>query len=290
MGETPNIHQRIQAIMRDVEYVQKDGRLQMDRGSYTYTSHDAVIAKIRPALVAHGVVLEVDVISYKTDGNRTEVLLSVSFVNVDDPADRVGVTGLGFGIDKQDKGPGKAVSYAMKYVLLKTFALETGDDPERDNIDHVTAQDTGAPAQETVPANLLAHTPARSALYAKITDLRSKHGLTEAAFQEWREESFGGKRAADMSLDELRAFIQAMKDHFAPNKLSKPLNNKGLLEQLEAAWQARGSTDTVLFDELIAELAPEDWGGAIERLPNSVLVEAINRLQPQSSLTAPTDD
>jgi hypothetical protein len=31
-----------------------------------------------------------------------------------------------------DKGPGKAVSYAFKYALLKVFCLETGDDPDND--------------------------------------------------------------------------------------------------------------------------------------------------------------
>lgn len=31
-----------------------------------------------------------------------------------------------------DKGPGKAISYAVKYAYLKAFALETGDDPDHD--------------------------------------------------------------------------------------------------------------------------------------------------------------
>jgi hypothetical protein len=36
----------------------------------------------------------------------------------------------GYGIDDQDKGAGKAMSYAVKYALLKTLGLETGDDPD----------------------------------------------------------------------------------------------------------------------------------------------------------------
>jgi len=42
----------------------------------------------------------------------------------------------GYGIDPQDKGPGKAMSYGVKYGLLKALGLETGDDPERDSIEH----------------------------------------------------------------------------------------------------------------------------------------------------------
>ena len=33
-------------------------------------------------------------------------------------------------MDNADKAPGKAISYAFKYALLKTFALETGEDEE----------------------------------------------------------------------------------------------------------------------------------------------------------------
>jgi hypothetical protein len=36
----------------------------------------------------------------------------------------------GYGVDAQDKGPGKAMSYGVKYALLKVLGLETGDDPD----------------------------------------------------------------------------------------------------------------------------------------------------------------
>jgi hypothetical protein len=50
------------------------------------------------------------------------------------------VSFFGYGIDNQDKGPGKAMSYAVKYAMLKTFCLETGDDPEKDDIPHLPAK------------------------------------------------------------------------------------------------------------------------------------------------------
>jgi hypothetical protein len=37
---------------------------------------------------------------------------------------------MGYGVDPQDKGPGKAISYGVKYALLKVLGLETGDDPD----------------------------------------------------------------------------------------------------------------------------------------------------------------
>lgn len=129
-----NIHQRMLAVMRDVAYVQKGDKTV--NGQYRFVSHDAVTAKVRGALIEHGIVATTDVERHNQDGNRTEVDVRVDFINVDDPSDRVTIRAFGYGIDPQDKGPGKAVSYAVKYAYLKAFALETGDDPERDSIDH----------------------------------------------------------------------------------------------------------------------------------------------------------
>jgi hypothetical protein len=106
MTDKPNIYQRLHAVMGEVDYVQKEKKAGMN-----YNPHS---------------------LDYVQDGNRTQVSLVVRFVNVDQPSDFVDVPCLGFGIDTQDKGPGKAVSYAVKYALLKALGLETGDDPDED--------------------------------------------------------------------------------------------------------------------------------------------------------------
>jgi hypothetical protein len=49
-------------------------------------------------------------------------------INVENPEDSIESEWHGFGMDTQDKAIGKAYSYAYKYFLLKTFALETGDE------------------------------------------------------------------------------------------------------------------------------------------------------------------
>lgn len=133
-GSMLNIYQRMAAVMNDVSYVQKEDK--KVNNQYTFVSHDAVTAKIRPALLKHGIMPVVSVKEHTQDGNRTEVTIMVRFVNVDQPEDAIEVESFGYGIDPQDKGPGKAVSYAFKYALLKVFCLETGDDPERDSIEY----------------------------------------------------------------------------------------------------------------------------------------------------------
>lgn len=129
-----NIYQRMIGIMGDLKYIQKDDK--KVNNQYSFVGHDAVTAKCHEMFVKHGVYCVPSVREYKQDGNRTEVIMDMEFINMDQSEDRFMITTFGFGVDNQDKGPGKAVSYAYKYGLLKAFALETGDDPERDDIDY----------------------------------------------------------------------------------------------------------------------------------------------------------
>jgi hypothetical protein len=128
-----NIHQRLHAVMQAVDYIQKERKAGMN---YTIVSHDAVTAKVRPALVEHGVIYYPVKIDRRQEGNRTEMDVTVRFVNVDQPTDFIDVACCGYGIDSQDKGPGKATSYAVKYALLKALGLETGDEPDEQSIPH----------------------------------------------------------------------------------------------------------------------------------------------------------
>tara|TARA_R110000824_G_scaffold132271_11_gene294693 strand:- start:863 stop:1450 length:588 start_codon:yes stop_codon:yes gene_type:complete len=127
--KTLNIYQRIAQAMEKVTYIQKDkkGGLQ-----YAIVSHDVVTAKVRPVLLEAGVVYHPHELDYVQNGNRTEMWGSVIFVNIDKPEDRIVVPSIGFGIDSQDKGCGKAESYLVKYAVLKMMGLETGEDPDND--------------------------------------------------------------------------------------------------------------------------------------------------------------
>lgn len=124
-----NIHQRLAKAMGSISYIQKEKKAGM---RYSIVSHDAVTAKVRPALLEAGIVYYPVGMTTAQVGNRTEAYVTVRFVNIDEPEDMFQVESFGYGIDDQDKGPGKAMSYAVKYALLKTLGLETGDDPDLD--------------------------------------------------------------------------------------------------------------------------------------------------------------
>jgi len=163
-----NIHQRLAAAMRVVKYIQNERRQGMQ---YRIVSHDKVTAKVRPALLDAGIVYYPVRCDYVQSGNRTECSVTVRFVNVDQPTDFFDVPTLGFGVDPQDKGPGKAMSYAVKYALLKALGLETGEDPDEDadTPDHVAEPPPADPPPrdpDAISAGLIAAVRKRDELFA----------------------------------------------------------------------------------------------------------------------------
>ncbi len=121
--------QRLHNAQRQVDYIQKEKKQGM---RYSIVSHDAVTAKVRPVLKENGIIYYPVNMHYTQEGNRTQVQLAVRFANADNGDDYIDVQSLGYGVDDSDKGPGKAISYAVKYALLKALGLETGDDPDYD--------------------------------------------------------------------------------------------------------------------------------------------------------------
>lgn len=134
-----NIRQRINLVMIDVDYIKR-----ASAGQGTGVKYDEVIAKLRPSMIKHGINLEVSEVGdvFKTDelvsksGSKQSLYqgkVEVKLVNIDDPTDFVSYISTAHGADNGDKAPGKINTYATKVVLVKAFALETGENDESRN-------------------------------------------------------------------------------------------------------------------------------------------------------------
>lgn len=66
----------------------------------------------------------------------TRIATVYRFVNIDNPSEWVETTTFAEGIDSQDKGSGKAMTYSDKYALMKMYKISTGDDPDQDPSDN----------------------------------------------------------------------------------------------------------------------------------------------------------
>ena len=138
-----NLYQRINEVRKEISYVQKDKSVSTGSGgSYKAVTHDQVTTMVRTHMVKHGIVsypvlVESQSMPKEVDANmqtakqfRYEATYDFNFVNMDDPNDKIVIRIQAHAMDNADKAPGKAISYAKKYALLKLFEIETGEDEE----------------------------------------------------------------------------------------------------------------------------------------------------------------
>lgn len=139
-GNQMNIYQRLNEVRKAVSYIQKDKQVS-GGGSYMAITHDAVTAYVRDHLVTHGIMVAPTMIESKCADTGTttssgvpiiryEATFDIAFINCDAPDDRHTMRLESHALDYGDKAPGKAISYATKYAMLKLFSIETGDAEE----------------------------------------------------------------------------------------------------------------------------------------------------------------
>lgn len=126
-----NIFQRISAVMQDVQYLAKDDQIEFGKTKYRAISEEKVTTTIRKSLITHGIVIVPVKQEHSKDGVLTTVDVTYRIQNIENENDYIEAVSSGTGVDTQDKGVGKAMTYAYKYLLLRTFAIPTGEDPEK---------------------------------------------------------------------------------------------------------------------------------------------------------------
>ena len=159
-----NIYQRMAAITAELQTVAKNLNVETGKGKgYKAVSERDVIDAVKPLEAKYGVysypasrrVLESAALESESEWNgkvtkkttffeRIETVYR--FVNTDDPADFIETTTFAEGIDSQDKGSGKAMTYADKYALMKAYKISTGDDPDQTASEDVNYTRKAAPA------------------------------------------------------------------------------------------------------------------------------------------------
>jgi len=96
-----------------------------------------VVEKVREELIKNNVLLIPSVEDYSIREIETRtgkaqiatVKINFSFIDADTGEGNF-ITMIGEGMDTGDKAIYKAITGAQKYVLMKTFLIPTGDDPE----------------------------------------------------------------------------------------------------------------------------------------------------------------
>lgn len=139
---TKSLAGKLAEVLGTIKHIPKNGYNEAQR--YQFVRDADVLDAVREALSERGVATLVDVAGMDVDEFQTAkqreqggvswmttVWGAISFLDGDSDA----VVTIGFrgtGADTGDKGYYKALTGGVKYALLKTFLIPTGDDPEAD--------------------------------------------------------------------------------------------------------------------------------------------------------------
>jgi hypothetical protein len=136
-----SLRQKLAVVRRRISYVQKRGY--NERKNYNYVTAADIAGAVGDILAELGVVVVPRLESISHEPSRTaraevehvaRVVMAYTFMDVD-TTEEITVKVAGEGLDAGDKAPYKAMTGALKYALLQSFLLATGDDPEDERAD-----------------------------------------------------------------------------------------------------------------------------------------------------------
>lgn len=95
-------------------------------------------------------------IAYNKEGTRSITQLKVYFDIIDaETGESTRIVGFGNGADSQDKGSGKAFTYALKTALQKSFLLFSGEDTDNTHSDEITEKQHGEQPRKVTTKELI---------------------------------------------------------------------------------------------------------------------------------------
>lgn len=124
------LYKKIHEVMKDVEYLQKDDKVEFGQTKYKAISEEKVTSTVRASLIKNGLVIIPSEQEHSREGALSTVNTKYKIIDIETGEYEIAVSS-GTGADTQDKGVGKAMTYSYKYLLLRTFAIPTGEDPDK---------------------------------------------------------------------------------------------------------------------------------------------------------------
>lgn len=141
---TDNIFQRMSKVTAEISAVAKNLEVGFGSNKYKAVGEADILAAVKPIEVKHGVysypiareIVESGTMEKETKSGKSvqlymRIKVTYRFLCIDNPDSYLDIESFGDGVDTQDKAPGKAMTYADKYALMKAYKIITGDDPDQ---------------------------------------------------------------------------------------------------------------------------------------------------------------
>jgi len=149
-----NIYQRLSNVRKTCSYLRKEN----EGYQFKYVSSSQTLGHLHNAINENGLILIPEIVSQELQettnqkGNKeffTKLNMVFTWVNIDNPDEKIVCQWTAQGLDNAEKGIGKALTYAEKYFLLKFFNIATDkDDPDKfqEKMDNTTKKN--APVEQ----------------------------------------------------------------------------------------------------------------------------------------------
>ena len=169
-----NLAQAIIKVMQEVKGMEKNSRIGKGQSAYDGTKDQDVKEVFNEVMAKHGLCIlpigiqeetkierwmEVDQWSKETpkemkSKQSTFTKVTTKYLLLHESGESHELSGYGHGVDAQDKGAGKATTYALKNCLLLTFLTPVGkiDDTETTHSDNITSP-PGEPTELEIAEN-----------------------------------------------------------------------------------------------------------------------------------------
>ena len=159
-----NLAKAIIAVMQDVKGIDKSMTVGSGSMSYKGVPDQEVKKIIGESMARNGLTMLPIDIQAKTEVSRWEenyqgnikqkqsvfTEVTTKYLLLHSSGESQVISGYGHGVDSQDKGAGKATTYALKYALLYSFLVPTGKIDDADST-HSDSHSTPAPVSKPKP-------------------------------------------------------------------------------------------------------------------------------------------
>jgi hypothetical protein len=151
-GRVMSLYEKIYKVMNESEGLEKDLTVGSGASSYKAVGEKEVLNMLKPLFKKHKLIIfpvdgdisehnSVFDTTYKEEvttktRNVTQIKVKFKIVDVETGESEI-LMGFGNGADSQDKGSGKAFTYAFKTMLSKTFMLFSGEDTDNTHSDDI---------------------------------------------------------------------------------------------------------------------------------------------------------
>lgn len=200
MEQKANLAKAIIAVMKEVKGIDKTMTIGSGNNSYKGVPDQEVKKIIGQAMADNGLCVLPIKVTPKTQIDRWEASgyngganvtkqsifteVFTDYLLLHESGESQVISGYGHGIDSQDKGAGKATTYALKYALLYLFLVPTGkiDDADVTHSDNIPVPEKKQPVKKYLNENSPEFE--KAVIYLKgegtIEKIKDKYNLSKA--------------------------------------------------------------------------------------------------------------